>query len=75
MRTIALQIVGEESAPVEIGITRDVIALDILTPVGLEECELFHKSKPQKYFQRGEAARYANTEEVRSPAQPYSRNI
>ena len=55
MKTIFLQIAGYESAPVEIHITPDVTALNILTQAGLEECALFRTSEPQKYFQREDA--------------------
>ena len=55
MKTIALLILGSDSAPVELVITPDDTALSILTKAGLEDCYLFRKSEPQKYFQPQEA--------------------
>jgi hypothetical protein len=55
LKTINLLIYGYESAPVEIVLTPDDTALDILTKAGLEECSLFRKAEPQKYFHKEEA--------------------
>jgi hypothetical protein len=54
MKTIALLILGYDSAPVEMDITPDVTALNILTQAGLEDCSLIRTSEPQIFFSREE---------------------
>jgi hypothetical protein len=55
MKTVTLQIAGYESAPVEMDITRDVTALDILTRMGLEDCALSLSSDISNPFAPNEA--------------------
>jgi hypothetical protein len=50
MKTITLLIGDYESEPVEISITPDMTALQILTQVGLEECTLARVEEPMNFL-------------------------
>jgi hypothetical protein len=54
LKTITLRIYGYESAPVELEITPESTAQDILSRAGLAECSLFRTTEPQKYFHHQE---------------------